>query len=166
MDASASSGDPLVKGEQSSALANLLLTLWSHGQLSASLIQQLAHMASPEALDCLVNLLSVFDAADMVLTEMEFDQATNLAKRFFDVYDWLHRWAARVDRKLFHITMKFHTGHHLVHDSQHLNRKASWNFRSEDFVGKISRLGGSVAMGVKSTKLSSKIATGPCYTCS
>ena len=116
------------------------------------------HSKMVEALDCLVNLLSVFDAADMVLTEMEFDQATNLAKRFFDVYDWLHRWAARVDRKLFHITMKFHTGHHLVHDSQHLNPKACWNFRSEDFVGKISRLGGSVAMGVKSTKLSSKIA--------
>ena len=116
------------------------------------------HSKMVEALDCLVNLLSVFDAADMVLAEMEFDQATNLAKRFFDVYDWLHRWAARVDRKLFHITMKFHTGHHLVHDSQHLNPKACWNFRSEDFVGKISRLGGSVAMGVKSTKLSSKIA--------
>ena len=45
MDASATSGGPLPKGEQPSALANLLLSLWSHGHLSASLIQQLAHMA-------------------------------------------------------------------------------------------------------------------------
>ena len=115
------------------------------------------HSKMVEALDCLVNLLSVFDAADMVLTEMEFHQATDLAKRFFYAYDWLHGWAAGVDRKLFHITMKFHTGHHLVHDSRHLNPKACWNFRSEDFVGRISRLGSSVAMGVKSTRLSTKI---------
>ena len=73
------------------------------------------HSKMVEALECLVNLLSVFDAADMVLTEMEFHQATDLAKRFFYAYDWLHGWAAGVDRKLFHITMKFHTGHHLVH---------------------------------------------------
>ena len=115
------------------------------------------HSKMVEALECLVNLLSVFDAADMVLTEMEFHQATDLAKRFFYAYDWLHGWAAGVDRKLFHITMKFHTGHHLVHDSRHLNPKACWNFRSEDFVGRISRLGSSVAMGVKSTRLSTKI---------
>ena len=46
MDASATSGGPLPKGEQPSALAHLLLSLWSHGHLSASLIQQLAHMAT------------------------------------------------------------------------------------------------------------------------
>ena len=45
MDASETSGEPLPKGEQPSALAHLLLSLWSHGHLSASLIQQLAHMA-------------------------------------------------------------------------------------------------------------------------
>lgn len=110
-----------------------------------------------EALECLENLLSVFDAADMTLDKREFHQAKNLAKRFFYAYDRPHRWAAGVDRNLFHITMKFHTRHHLVHDSRHLNPKACWIFRSEDFVGKISRLGSSVAMGVKSTKLSTKI---------
>ena len=45
MDAPETSGEPLPKGEQPSALAHLLLSLWSHGHLSASLIQQLAHMA-------------------------------------------------------------------------------------------------------------------------
>lgn len=41
------------------------------------------HSKIVEALECLANLLSVFDAADMVLTEMEFHQATDLAKRLF-----------------------------------------------------------------------------------
>lgn len=45
MDAFTTSRQPLPKGEQPSALAHLLLSLWSHGHLSASLIQQLAHMA-------------------------------------------------------------------------------------------------------------------------
>ena len=47
--------------------------------------------------------------------------------------------------------------HHMVRDSQFLNHRNCWNFRAKDFVGKISRLGASVAMGVKSTKMSQKI---------
>ena len=40
--------DPLFKGgmaEKPSALGTLLLTLWSHGQLSAKAIQEIAYMA-------------------------------------------------------------------------------------------------------------------------
>ena len=38
-----------------------------------------------------------------------------------------------------------------------LNTKITWCFKSEDYVGKISRIGHSVAMGVRSTKLSEKV---------
>ena len=84
-------------------------------------------------------------------------QARNLEKRFFSHYENLHNWAQKNDRLLFHIVMKHHTLHRMVRDSQFLNPKNCWNFRAEDFVGKISRLGASVAMGVKSTKMSQKI---------
>ena len=39
----------------------------------------------------------------------------------------------------------------------HMSPKESMNFRSEDFVGLLARLGHSCSMGVRGTKLSSKI---------
>ena len=46
---------------------------------------------------------------------------------------------------------------HMVESGCHMIPKESMNFRSEDFVGQVSRLGHSCSMGVRSTKLSSKI---------
>ena len=84
-------------------------------------------------------------------------QARNLEKRFFAHYGSLNIWAQENARLLFHLVMKHNTLHHMVRESQFLNHRNCWNFRAEDFVGKISRLGASVAMGVKSTKMSQKI---------
>ena len=46
----------------------------------------------------------------------------------------------------------------MVQSSCDLNPRACWNFRSEDFVGRISTLGASVVHGVKSTRLCGKIS--------
>ena len=38
-----------------------------------------------------------------------------------------------------------------------LNPKRHWNFKGEDFVGRISRMAHSISFGVSSTRVSSKL---------
>ena len=119
--------------------------------------KQEQHKDMVSALQYMVDLIQLFDKISIFPSSKEYMQARNLEKRFFAHYDSLNIWAQKNDRLLFHVVMKHHTLHHMVRDSQFLNPKNCWNFRAEDFVGKISRLGASVAMGVKSTKMSQKI---------
>ena len=119
--------------------------------------KQEQHRDMVSALQCMVDLIQLFDRIGIFPSSKEYMQARNLEKRFFAHYDSLNIWAQENDRLLFHLVMKHHTLHHMVRDSQFLNPRNCWNFRAEDFVGKISRLGASVAMGVKSTKMSQKI---------
>ena len=119
--------------------------------------KQEQHRDMVSALQCMVDLIQLFNRIGIFPSSKEYMQARNLEKRFFAHYDSLNIWAQENDRLLFHLVMKHHTLHHMVRDSQFLNPRNCWNFRAEDFVGKISRLGASVAMGVKSTKMSQKI---------
>ena len=122
--------------------------------------KQEQHKDMVSALQCMVDLIQLLDRIGIFPSSKEYMQARNLEKRFFAHYDSLNIGAQENDRLLFHLVMKHHTLHHMVRDSQFLNPKNGWNFRAEDFVGKISRLGASVAMvalGVKSTKMSPKI---------
>ena len=119
--------------------------------------KQEQHRDMVSALQCMVDLIQLFDRIGIFPSSKEYMQARNLEKRFFAHYDSLNIWAQENDRLLFHLVMKHHTLHHMVRDSQFLNPRNCWNFRAEDFVGKISRLGASVAMGVRSTKMSQKI---------
>ena len=85
-------------------------------------------------------------------------QRSRLYQLFFFGHDsWLNSWAVANERYLFHITIKFHMLWHLVEDSKYLNPRCYWCFRGEDYVGKISDLTASVAMGVKSTRLTGKL---------
>ena len=120
--------------------------------------KQEQHKDMVSALQCMVDLTQLFDRIGILPSSKEYMQARNLEKRFFSHYDSLSIWFQENDRLLFHLVMKHHTLHHMVRDSQFLNPKNCWNFRAEDFVGKISRLGASVAMGVKSTRMSQKIS--------
>ena len=116
--------------------------------------KQEQHKDMVSALQYMVDLIQLFDKISIFPSSKEYMQARNLEKRFFAHYDSLNIWAQENDRLLFHLVMKHHTLHHMVRDSQFLNPKNCWNFRAEDFVGKISRLGASVALGVKSTRMS------------
>ena len=116
------------------------------------------HKDMIDALQAMVGLVELFDSIGYFPTSKQYAKARDLEKRFFHHYSSLSQWADKNDRLLFHVVMKHHTCHHMIRDSCFLNPKFCWNFRSEDFVGKISRLGASVAMGVKSTKMSQKIA--------
>lgn len=115
------------------------------------------HQHMVGALEAMVGLVNAFDSAGMFLTLKEFRKVQDLDQRFCSHYAFLHQWAKSEDRKLYHLVYKFHCLHHLVRDSQYLNPRYAWNFRAEDFVGKMSRLAHSLMMGVKATKLSGKL---------
>ena len=112
-------------------------------------------------LECMQNmqdLMGIFDKADVVPTAAEHKEAMTLGKGFLDHYSMLHTWALEEGKHLFHIVHKFHTFQHLLENSKHLNPAACWCFANEDFVGRISQLVFSSSSGVRSTRLSSKMA--------
>ncbi|CAE7490432.1 unnamed protein product [Symbiodinium sp. CCMP2592] len=108
------------------------------------------------ALECMSDLVEVFDAADMFLADNEFRKAESLAKGFLDSYSFLNQWPLEKGYPGFRIVMKHHTFQHLVENSRFLNPRAHWCFASEDFVGRVSRLAKSASSGVRSTRLSVK----------
>ena len=105
----------------------------------------------------LYEIIKHYDNVGAFLAPTEFAYGMSLAKRFFDSYHDLNSWALTIDRKLFHITHKFHSARHLFKETRHLNFRAHHNFRAEDFVGQISQLGHSCSFGVRSTRLPSKL---------
>ena len=115
------------------------------------------HKQMAQALASLASLVQLFDEAGMFLDKRTCAKANALAHTFFHSYSWLHEWAAKKDLYLFHITIKFHMLSHLIKSAADMNPKYTWNFRAEDYVGKVSTLGASVVHGVKTTKLSMKI---------
>ena len=110
------------------------------------------------ALEKVSQLVDLFDAASMFLKDEEYEAALRKAEDFLDSYDWLNKWALEHERKLFHVTIKFHTFWHLVVNSKCLNPRFHWCFKSEDFVGRISHITHSVSMSVRSTRLSLKVS--------
>jgi len=106
----------------------------------------------------LEKLVALWDEAGPVLTDREFSRSLNLGKGFLDDYSWLHDWSLEKDRNSFPVVAKHHTFIHLVWGCKFLNPRMQWCFRSEDFVGQLSRLAHSISMGVASSKLSLKIA--------
>ena len=94
----------------------------------------------------------------MILSHEDHISAMKLAEEFLDSYDWLNKWALEKGNLLFHVVMKFHTFMHLVRNAQFLNPRFHWCFKSEDFVGRVSKVAHSVSVGTKSTHLSVKIA--------
>eukprot|EP00435_Cladocopium_sp_Y103_P053933 s605_g17.t1 len=115
------------------------------------------HQHMVGALQSMVELVNVFDRSGMFPTKEQCQEATSLDKRFCEHYTELNQWAQDNDRKLYHIVYKFHSMHHMVKNFPHLNPRYCWNFRAEDFVGRLSQLASSIAMGVKSTRLSGKL---------
>ena len=110
-----------------------------------------------ETLESICELVDVFDKAGMYLSEEEYQVALEKGTAFLQRYEFLSQWAQAVGRNIFRIVFKHHTLWHLVENSQYLIPKYHWCFKSEDFVGRISRLAHSVSMGVRSTRLSLKL---------
>ena len=114
------------------------------------------HMLS--AASSLEKLVSLWDAADLFLTEEQFAQSLTLGKEFLDSYKWLNSWSLEKGRNSFGIVAKFHTFIHLLWNCQFGNPRGHWNFRGEDFVGHMSKMAHSVSFGVSSCKISQKLA--------
>ena len=111
-----------------------------------------------KTLGAICNLVELFDLCPMFLSQEEYGKALLYGEEFLDNYAWLNQWALEKGRLLFHVVIKFHTFWHLVVNSKHMNPRFHWCFKSEDFVGQMSKLAHSVSMGIRSTKLSLKVA--------
>ena len=98
-----------------------------------------------------------FDNMDAFLTPLEYATGQNFVKRFFDAYQDLNSWALTKGRKLFHITHKFHSALHLFKNTKFLHFRVHHNFRSEDYVGKVSQLAHSCSFGAKPTRVPAKL---------
>ena len=111
-----------------------------------------------EALGAITELITLWDNAANTLTSDEFDYSILLAERFFNLYHDLNQWAADEGRSAFHVVHKFHTLLHTIQQAKYLNPKLNTCWRGEDFVGHLSKLAHSVSFGVKSTRITQKLA--------
>ena len=111
-----------------------------------------------EALEATTELITLWDNAANTLTSDEFDYSILLGERFFNLYHDLNQWAADEGRSAFHVVHKFHTLLHTIQQAKYLNPKLNTCWRGEDFVGHLSKLAHSVSFGVKSTRITQKLA--------
>ena len=58
------------------------------------------------ALESLCDLIDLFDHSPMFLSEVQYERATSLGKRFFAANDFLTEWAKIHKQKLFHVVIK------------------------------------------------------------
>ena len=111
-----------------------------------------------EAFRNIDTVVDILDVADTFLTPQQHQDLKTATVLFLGNYQWLHDWSAREDGSYFNITIKFHMFHHLVLNAKHLNPRAYWCFKGEDYVGRVSHLAASVSFGVRVTRLWLKIA--------
>ena len=105
----------------------------------------------------LEKLVALWDEAGKFLTPAEFSKGMALGKEFLLAYKWLNAWSLEKGRHSFAIVVKHHTFIHLLWNSKFLNPERHWNFKGEDFVGRISIMAHSISFGVSSTRVSSKL---------
>ena len=109
-------------------------------------------------MEAFVNIGQLYDPMGIFPTLAHFEEASNLAQRFFNTYADLKERALKEGRKLFHITQKPHAFHHLIKSSKFPNFRLHRNYRAEHFVGRLAALAHSVSFRVKSSKFSGKVA--------
>ena len=115
------------------------------------------HVHMKQCLEALVQLVCLWDSAPAFLSDGQCEMVITLMNAFLQHYTFLNDWASKENRKLFHKVNKHHSFIHLCLGAGELNPRLHWCFKSEDFVGHISRLGHSVSPGVAST--STKLLT-------
>ena len=110
-------------------------------------------------LQAMTGLVKCMDTAGQYPTAVEAGQASAFLDQFYEHYDWLQTWAGREERWCYHATIKFHMLNHLVFNLRYLNPTQYWCFKAEDNIGKLGIMCLSVSMGVRSTHLSTKLAS-------
>ena len=111
------------------------------------------------AFDAICGYCALLDAKDLyVPTGEDAGNFREFAKSFLLAYSDLNTWAESNERRLFPIvSRKLHTFWHMSCWAKYLNPRYTWCFRSEDYVGKISKLAFSVAHGNSSIRMSRRI---------
>ena len=94
----------------------------------------------------------------MFLTEDEKGKLLQAVQDFQDAYGELCAIAQKERKMLWSETPKLHFFWHLAKQGQFLNPKIFWTYMSEDFVGKVSKLGHSLLKGTKVWNVPRKLA--------
>jgi hypothetical protein len=75
-------------------------------------------------------------------------KAVELVTTFLCEYKWLNEWASKKKKKLFHMVPKFRMLWHMALDFKYLNPRLTWTFKTESYVGEVSRLAHSCYFAV------------------
>ncbi len=108
-------------------------------------------------LEALLEYQRCIDSAGMFLTDAEASRSKWWMQKALVHYSWLNKWALQHERKLWHLTPKFHWALHMSEQAATLNPRAVWTFRSEDYVGKISVICHSCTFGTRRSAQAHKL---------
>jgi len=101
----------------------------------------------------------LLDKAGVVPTNAQATQARDTMNVFLHNYCALRAWAKSNDMMLFHVVPKFHMAWHMAQQFKFLNQRISWTFKTEDYVGKISKLAHGCTYGISRMNVSSSICS-------
>ena len=96
----------------------------------------------------------LFDVSPQVPGDNLGDQAEKCVNTFLCEYKVLCDWASSKELKLFHMVPKFHMLWHLAKEFRFLNPNLVWTFKTEDYVGQVSRLAHSCCFAVARPRVS------------
>ena len=110
-----------------------------------------------DLLSKLAALSEHFDACPMIPSEAKADEADTMMREILSLHQKLHDLAAAQDSPRYHIVFKHHMASHLVRNFRFLNCRASWCFRSENFVGLMAKCAHACAFGSSPLELARKV---------
>ena len=101
------------------------------------------------------SFVDLMDSAPRHPSPHEGALALELFMEFLEHYQWLQ--LHRVNDHMWHTVGKFHTAKHMAMSFKYDNPRFTWAFKSEDYVGRISKICHSASYGTKALALSLKL---------
>ena len=107
-----------------------------------------------EALQELGQFQQLLDGADLFLSRPAADAAQTCMQTFLARYAWLHTHLGHnAGTKRFAMRPKHHWAAHVGWLCQWQNPRSAWNYRSEDWIGRMSRIGHSVSHATRASRI-------------
>lgn len=100
----------------------------------------------------------LLDDAPIVPSDSQAKIAKDTMAEFLKNYCLLNAWAKASERHLYHLVPKFHMAWHMAKSFHHLNPRYTWTFKTEDYVGKVSKLAHDCTFGCARTNVSRPIS--------
>ena len=96
----------------------------------------------------------LLDASDFFLPPSAAQAAQNLMQMFLARYAWLHTNLGQVaGTKRFGMRPKHHWAAHIGWLCQWQNPRTAWNYKAEDWIGRMARIGHSVSHATRASRV-------------